>query len=647
MTPDITAPVKRAVLYLRVSSEGQVKTDYDPEGISIPAQREVCERKAAALGIEVVGEYVEAGKSATTVENRLVFKQMLERIRTDRDVEYVIVYKLSRMNRNRVQDALVVDRLRRNGVSLISATEAIDESRNGQLLHGILAAINEFRSAEDGADIRDKMGYKARAGGTIGRAPVGYRNARQEFDGRQINTVVTDEERAELVRTAFQLYATGEYSMERLQQSVAESGLTTRHSGRWDSSPISANMLHKMLRNPYYIGKISYEGERYDGRHDALISEALFNHVQDVLDARSENGKRDRQLYHYLKGCLYCQRCHAEGREARLIYTEAKGNGGIYQYYVCVNRQGGCRLPYIAVHRIEAAIAAEYQHLRLDQRFTSDITARMDDAMAREQDLQVAMERSLRHQRRTLDTKIERLLDLATDGSLPRQTIRDRVNRLTRERADIDAALQLNTDQLNDGIAAVRAAIELMSHPEDSYALAGPATRRTFNETFYAKFYIDEAHGVEVADRALHPPFDEILEAAEAFAHAGGRQLATVGAQQRKSPGNTAGATPENGRGRLADLYQVNGSNKTVMVEVRGFEPLASSVRGKRSTGLSYTPEWDFRLTQPSPRSAADRPAALSIAEPVRRRVAGQRVVVLLRPLVHDAGSRSRRDIGR
>src|SRR3954452_23094004 len=133
----------QAVLYLRVSSTGQVKTDYDPEGISIPAQREVCQRKARALGLEVVGEYVEPGRSGTSMDKRIAFQEMLTRIRIERDVDHVIVYKLSRMNRNRVEDALVMDRLRKHGVALISATEAIDDSRNGQLLHGILAAINE------------------------------------------------------------------------------------------------------------------------------------------------------------------------------------------------------------------------------------------------------------------------------------------------------------------------------------------------------------------------------------------------------------------------------------------------------------------------------------------------------------------------
>ena len=47
------------------------------------------------------------------------------------------------------------------------------------------------------------------------------------------------------------------------------------------------------------------------------------------------------------------------------------------------------------------------------------------------------------------------------------------------------------------------------------------------------------------------------------------------------------------------------------LVEVRGFEPLASSVRGKRSAGLSYTPNWATHVTPPG-----------SAAKPVRNRCA-------------------------
>ena len=48
---------------------------------------------------------------------------------------------------------------------------------------GVLAALNQFQSQGGGADISYKMGEKAKKGGTIGRAPLGYRNVREHSTG--------------------------------------------------------------------------------------------------------------------------------------------------------------------------------------------------------------------------------------------------------------------------------------------------------------------------------------------------------------------------------------------------------------------------------------------------------------------------------
>src|SRR6266516_7399787 len=100
------------------------------------------------------------------------------------------------MSRNRLDDAFVLTRLRKYKATLVSATESIDETPVGQLMHGILAAFNQYRSDEDGADIRYKMGEKAKRGGTLSRAKLGYMNIRDRFDGREVRTVAIDPDRA-------------------------------------------------------------------------------------------------------------------------------------------------------------------------------------------------------------------------------------------------------------------------------------------------------------------------------------------------------------------------------------------------------------------------------------------------------------------
>jgi site-specific DNA recombinase len=131
---DDLAPGTRAVIYLRVSSTGQVRTDY--KGISIPAQREACLRKAREIGVTVIDECVEPGRSGTEMTKREAFQQMLARVRSQGDVDVIIIYQLSRMARSRYDDAIVMADLRKRGVTLVSATEAIDDTPVGQLMHG-------------------------------------------------------------------------------------------------------------------------------------------------------------------------------------------------------------------------------------------------------------------------------------------------------------------------------------------------------------------------------------------------------------------------------------------------------------------------------------------------------------------------------
>lgn len=569
-------PGKRAVLYLRVSTTSQVKTDYDPEGISIPAQREACERKAAQMGVDIVAEYIEPGRSGTSMDKRIAFQEMLTRIRTEHDVDYVLVYKLSRMNRNRVDDAMVLASLRRHKVTLVSATESIDETPVGQLMHGILASFNEYRSAEDGADIRYKMGEKAKRGGTIGRAPLGYRNVREEFDGRQVNTVAVDAERAPLVRLAFELYASGDYSIDRLQETMAAHGLSTRASARWASQPVSANKLHQMLRDPYYTGVVVYEGAEYSGRHEAIIDSALFGRVQAVMDARSLRGQRDRVHHHYLKGLLFCDRCHRHGRTSRLIYTEARGKGGTYAYYLCRGRQEGvCDLPYLAVQLIERGVAAEYGRLDVDAEFLRSLRDSIADTLADEQRLTRETERHLQTQLQRLDAAEDGLLDLAADGTM-HPKIRTRLTKIEMERRELNRALGHVALQMTAGADALTQALDLMDRPAERYASVEDSARRELNLAFYEAIFIDEDGA---ARTVLEEPFQEILDANGAYSR---RALPAIGPKNRHP--SDAGVPVKTVTVVLADLFQVGGSSRTVMVERRRLELLTSAMRTQRST---------------------------------------------------------------
>ena len=187
---------KKAVIYLRVSTPSQVNTDYNPEGISLPAQRERCEPKCAELGADVVREFVEPGRSATSIDKRPVFQEMLAWVKEQGDIDYIVVYHFNRIFRNSIDRAITKRDLAKCGTRIVSTAVDLGEGPESDMVETILSAVDEYQSAANGADISYKMSAKAKNGGTLGRAPLGYLNKRDTSGGRNIGITVLDEERA-------------------------------------------------------------------------------------------------------------------------------------------------------------------------------------------------------------------------------------------------------------------------------------------------------------------------------------------------------------------------------------------------------------------------------------------------------------------
>ena len=573
--------MKTAVLYLRVSSTAQVHTDYDPEGISIPAQRKACMRKAEQMNLTVVGDYVEPGRSATTITNRPVFQQMLERIKKERDVDFLIVYNLSRLNRNRVDDAQVLMLMRSLKVTLISAQENIDETPAGQLLHGILATFNEYRSNADGADIRYKMGQKAKKGGTVTRTKIGYLNVREIVDGHEIRTVALDPERAPYVQLAFELAATGDYTLERLARLLAERGLLMRPSAKRPVGPISANYLSRMLRDRYYLGFVTYDGEEYPGRHQPLVSAERFAKVQAVLDERlPKKGSRQRRHHHYLKGHLWCGRCHDRGVESRLLLIKGKGrHGGEWWYFFCSARQDhDCDAPSIRIEDAEAAVIRHYASLRLPDGFAARVCEVLSATLADEERSTQLVHEHLTKRLTELDAKEDNLLDLVEAGSAVATKVRDRLMAIVEERDRVKNELAAQGPLLEAGAAVIEAALALLDNPQELYRQTGDPVRRQLNEVFYDKLYLDAD---EVINDRLAAPFNDFLYPRSLDRKRVIHTRDHKGGTKNSAAGDAAGEI-STGAALLQRIARGRGLSKAAMVELTELEPLTFSLRGLR-----------------------------------------------------------------
>lgn len=591
----------RAILYLRVSSEGQLKTDYDPLGQSIPSQRTACHACAEERDLFVIGEYIEPGRSATEITKRKAFRAMISRIKNLRDVDYVIVYKFSRAARNQWEDAILGVLLQKMGVKLVSATEPIDETAAGKAMRGMISVFNEYQSNASGEDIKYKMGEKAKRGGTLGRAKLGYVNVREIFEDREIRTIAIDEERAPLVRLAFELYATGEYTLNELLDELTDRGLTTRRTPKRPEQPISVNKLHQMLQDDYYIGWVTHHGERFKGRHEALIDEELFEKVQGVIKTRGKSGERRRVYHHYLKGTVFCGQCRQKhGIRRRLVIQRAVGrHGKEYFYYFCPGiRDGTCTSRHHNRDRVEDAVERLYRHQHYDADFIHAMRTLMADTVGGQDEAQRMLKRQIDEKIDAIEAKEENLLDLAQDGLLPTAKAKMRLFNLNQDRQRLVAQRDAVVVELTAGVEYIDAQLSLLENPYQLYGQASDEVRRRLNQAIFDAIYIvdeevvgseltephDGLFGAQAAFRAATISTDEALiheRFKEAFqrAHGAFPPKAKETAQQGGLFADNSTRDANSPYSRLFSGSKVGTvSNKPPMVEPRGIEPRSTSM---------------------------------------------------------------------
>ncbi|MFE3228567.1 recombinase family protein [Nocardia sp. NPDC059228] len=553
-----------AVAYLRVSDKKQLNTaiDIDPDGNSIATQRSVVEKRADNLPTRIVKEFVEPGVSAKSVENRPVFQEMLAYLNEHPEIKYVIVYARSRAFRNYIDAAVTKRQLDKMGVKLISAREDFGEGIYADMMAAITDIFNDTQNRLSGQDISIKMLNKAMSGGTCSRAKVGYVNTRILFEGRQVNTIKIDEDRAPLVVQAWELYATGEYGLDDLEAAMADLGLTSPPTSRYPAQrPVSASTLHNMLRDPYYVGYVTWKGQIYPGRHEPLISHELFDRVQDMLRQRSANGNRDRVHNHYLKGFLFCTRCRDQGHTSRLVFNQSTSrNGSKYTYFKCRrSKEGLCDLPYVPVEMVEEAVAEHYRTLQLSTSFATETRRLLQEVVADEHTTVRDRHASLNRQLKQLDAKENRLIDLLADGSMPQAKVRMKLIDIKTQRKRLEAGLTNTSEELTIGAGVLRHALDLVADPYVLYRDASTDIRRLLNETFYQRFYIDDHHDT------IEPTISDEKTDLFAALHQAGRACTSPPPHRKQ-------------KGAYSNQRADAGWNKPLMVVLAGIEPATPRV---------------------------------------------------------------------
>lgn len=466
--------------------------DIDADGNSIATQRDVCVKRCARLKAPILKEFVEPGSSAQSIAKRSVFRELLSYVEEHPEVRYVVIYMRSRIFRNQTDAAITKRVLSNMGVKLISAKEEFGEGYMADAMEAITDIMNEVQVRQSGEDIRNKLLHKAKNGGTVGRAKLGYLNVRRDFEGQLVNAIDVDPVRAPLVKLSFEQYATGDYSVVQLLEFLTEQGLTSRRSMKRPERPTSRSQLSLILRDPYYLGMVTFKGQLYPGRHQPIVDTELFERVQRIIDNRMHPAQRDITHNHFLRGLMHCGHCRDAGRSHRLIYTEAVKRtdqaSQIYAYYFCRGRQeNDCDLPYLPTREVERAVGREFAALTLSPETLSIARTKVFAALEQELSSKAEQLKRLRKELNQVESQEERLVDLAADGLLATGKLRERLKEVQIRKNRIRDQLGSTDEELRTRTDTVLAYLDLLERPEALYVGASDTIKRQLLTAFFRR----------------------------------------------------------------------------------------------------------------------------------------------------------------
>lgn len=343
MTTKISKP--KTVLYCRVSSREQEESGY-----SLDAQEKLLKDYAENNELNIVKVF-RISESANGKQIRKTFDEMLKYTRKNK-VHIILCEKIDRLTRNLKDAATTSDWITEhpnNEVNFVKENFIVNQNTRAHenLVWDMKVAIARFYSNNLSEEVKKGQVEKIAQGWLPTKPPLGYKTTGEK--GHKIHIV--DETTVPYLKQMFEWYATGNYSLSRLEKELCEAGLRSR-SGKL----LGTSKIHVLLKDPFYYGKMRWKDKVYSGNQEPLVSKDLFEKVQTILTRQIKNP-------HYTKhNPLFKSKIHCKYCGGMVTWEKQKG----YWYGHC-NNHGAFRecknKTYIRQNKAEEQLIGVFERL--------------------------------------------------------------------------------------------------------------------------------------------------------------------------------------------------------------------------------------------------------------------------------------------
>ena len=488
--------MKNAVIYARVSTDEQAR-----EGQSIEVQIKLCRNYAENNDLNIVNTFVDEGKSATNM-NRPALQDMLEAVQDKvNKISVVLVQDTDRLARNTLDNLKIKSFLKKHEAQLIAINQPlIDDSPEGNLIDTMLAATNAFQSQITGRKVSKVMEQKAEFGWFPGGTPpLGYRNVLNPDPTSNLDKkiIAIDESVAPYIQEAFKEYAAGDKSTADITD-LLNSKRVKSPTGR----SLNTSTIVNTLKNPFYIGRFKWKKKLYDGKHEPLVEESLFNNVQLVMKSHNRGATRKRKHNFLLRGFLFYE---DSGRQMWGDYHLKRDKE--YKLYFCKDTGKGS---YFPAKDIEKEVEDLFESIEISEEYKQEIMATAKKMLKEVRGSKESERRRLMSEK----AKLEKALSDAEDDRYIKKVITiDDFNRLAKKyRQSLKSILKqlegLEVDH-SDRLKQLERIVGLAENIGETYQKAEPQMKREYLTLFFTKLWVKDG---KISSYELSPQVKPLIE---------------------------------------------------------------------------------------------------------------------------------------
>ena len=475
------------LLYVRKSSE-----EKNRQALSLESQISNMQRRADELGLNIIKVFAES-KSAKKPYNRPMFTEMIRMIE-DGEADGIVCWALDRLSRNPIDSGKILWLLQEGIIKEIQTMEKCYLPSDDAVLFSVKTgeANQEIRTLS--TRVKRGMASKLENGGYPNYAKIGYTNDRLN------KTILVDTERAPFIKRAFELYASGSYSLKKISDLLFQEGFRSRSGYKYRKGRIQ-----KILKDPFYHGIMYVHGIYYSGNHETLISKELFEKTQDVFTGK--NRSRYKKHFFPLRGFMNCHSCGC-----LMTAMEKKG----FTYYYCTNGKGHCEAHkrYLRSEEAEKILASIFKKIHFDEEFIELCYEADREKSKKDGGFFETMKANLEKRRKELAGQEMRLLDIQLAGKYAGETVDAKLETFNKETAEIQQRLKelekQNPETMTRTLEQVKKVFLSASGAEKDFIEGDDVKKRQVLETVLLNATIVQG---ELASYRLKQPY-RILEKA-------------------------------------------------------------------------------------------------------------------------------------